>query len=611
MKKLLLIALLFTAKTGFSQFYQQGDITVNVNFFGNHDSTQCASFGNIMYDITVDNSFLGDTLLIKDPGSNMLISMEINNAGMNPWNLAVPGYGTAPFIPDYLVTGGYVDFVAMPIKVKNGLDSIDNIFSYNQVPVPNPCSYGSLNGRVYIDNNNDCSYNVGDGFLQTFYPLSVNANYNGSFFDFYSYGIQTDGLYDIRVQTSYLNNGQLTFNNGILPFAYPNSCTPGIYNFDAASSFPINNLDFALQCTSNIDLAAYGNAAGPVRPGVPFMFYPHVYNVGCDTTSGWMQLILDNRVTYNPALSSLPPTTVNGDTLTWNFGPLSNLSSSGFWNSLTAGLHLTPNVTVNIGDTLCFVVSANLPAADINATNNQHTICLPVVNSYDPNMKEVMPKGLGAAGNIPPTTDYLTYTVHFQNTGNAPAINVYILDTLDLNIIPASMEILGRSHNLKPEWIAPGVVKFNFENINLLDSVNNEPASHGFVTFKVKLNGPLNLGTVIENTGYIYFDFNAPIVTNTVVNTVAIITSNTMVEVNENLSVYPNPANNELYINSNNIKAGIVAYFEMYNIAGELVLSQNINQNNLKVDLNGLSQGLYLLKTNVDGVVSTVKIIKE
>jgi hypothetical protein len=611
MKKLFLLALLFTAKTGFSQFYQQGDITVDTFFSGSHDSTQCGSMGNIMYNITIDNSFLGDTLLIKDPGSNALISMEVNNAGSNPWYISLPGFGSSPFVPDYLATAGYVDFVAMPIKLKNGTDSIDNIFSYYQVMVTDPCSYGSLTGRVYVDNNNDCVYNTGDGTIQSYYDLDIAANYNGNFYDFYNYGVQADGMYGIQVQTSYLNNGHLTYSGSMLPFAYPNSCTPGIYYFDVNSAFPISNLDFALQCSSNIDVAAFVGAAGVIRPGIPFMLYPHVSNLGCDTVSGTLQLILDNRVTYNPSLSSVPPTTISGDTLTWNYGPISNLSSNGFWNTLTAGLHLTPITSVNIGDTLCFSVSTNIPAADINAANNQYSVCYPVVNSYDPNLKEVMPKGVGATGIIPPSTSELTYTVQFQNTGNAPAMLVTIIDTLDVNIIPESMEILGRSHTMTPEWIAPGVVKFNFNNINLPDSVSNEPASHGFVSFKVKLNNNINLGTAIENTAYIYFDFNAPIVTNTAINTIDILTSKQMVELNENLSVYPNPAKNELFIKSNNIKAGTLAYFEMYNIAGEIVLSQNINQNNMKVDLNGLSQGLYLLKTNVEGVVSTVKIIKE
>ena len=611
MKKLILLALLFIAQKGFTQGYQQGDIFVNTNFFGAHDSTQCATNGTILYSVTISNSFFGDTLLIKDSGSNNLIMMEVNNSGMNPWNLNIPGFGSAPFVPDYQVNNGTVDFFAIPMKFKNGTDSIDNVFSYYQVPVPNPCSYGSLAGRVYIDNNNDCIYNAGDGNLQNFYDVAVSANFNGSFPDYFVNTGLGSGNYTMKVQTSYLNSGFITYSNAMLPFAYPNSCTPGIYNFDANTAFPVNNLDFALNCTSNIDLAAYVGASGVIRPGIPFMLYPHVYNIGCDTVSGSMQLVLDSRVTYNPSLSSFPPTSVSGDTLTWNYGPISNLSNNGFWNSVTAGLHLTPITSVNIGDTLCFSVSANLPSNDINSANNQYTVCYPVVNSYDPNIKEVTPKGIGAAGIISPSTTELTYTVHFQNTGNAPAINVFIIDTLDINIIPESIEIVGRSHNMSPQWIAPGVLKFNFTNINLADSFSNEPASHGFVTYKVKLIDNISLGTQVSNTAYIYFDFNAPIVTNTALNTLDMITSSSIQSRNVNISVYPNPAKEELFISINNLKANSNAYFELYNIAGEKVIAQNITGNNVRLDLSNLSKGLYLLKTNVGVELSTVKIIKE
>ena len=62
------------------------------------------------------------------------------------------------------------------------------------------------------------------------------------------------------------------------------------------------------------------------------------------------------------------------------------------------------------------------------------------------------------------------------------------------------------------------VARFNFPNINLPDSVNDEPHSHGYVQYRVKLKQGLALGTVIQNTAYIVFDFNAPVVTNTVTN---------------------------------------------------------------------------------------------
>jgi hypothetical protein len=41
-----------------------------------------------------------------------------------------------------------------------------------------------------------------------------------------------------------------------------------------------------------------------------------------------------------------------------------------------------------------------------------------------------MPKGVGAAGNIPEGTTELTNTVRLQDTGNAPAIHVSIIDTM-------------------------------------------------------------------------------------------------------------------------------------------------------------------------------------
>ena len=125
-------------------------------------------------------------------------------------------------------------------------------------------------------------------------------------------------------------------------------------------------------------------------------------------------------------------------------------------------MHLTPDNTVNIGDTLCFFVKSSLLTTDLNPSNNEYTFCLPVVNSYDPNMKEVTPKGEGVNGNIPQTTSTLDYTIHFQNTGNALAYNVFIIDTLDADIDPKSLRILGNSHSMVPEWLTANVVKFNF-----------------------------------------------------------------------------------------------------------------------------------------------------
>ena len=61
---------------------------------------------------------------------------------------------------------------------------------------------------------------------------------------------------------------------------------------------------------------------------------------------------------------------------------------------------------------------------------------------------------------------------------------------------------------------------FNFPNINLPDSNSNEPGSHGYVQFKIRAKNNIVIGDVLSNTANIYFDFNAPIITNTTNNAV-------------------------------------------------------------------------------------------
>ena len=64
-----------------------------------------------------------------------------------------------------------------------------------------------------------------------------------------------------------------------------------------------------------------------------------------------------------------------------------------------------------------------------------------------------------------------------------------------------------------------GLVEFLFENILLPDSTTNEPTSHGFITYQIQPNPDISDFTTINNFAGIFFDFNDPIITNTVTNT--------------------------------------------------------------------------------------------
>lgn len=70
------------------------------------------------------------------------------------------------------------------------------------------------------------------------------------------------------------------------------------------------------------------------------------------------------------------------------------------------------------------------------------------------------------------------------------------------------------------------------------------------------------------------------------------------------LKIYPNPANETLYINRSTATKETIG---IYNSLGELVISKELNQINESINLAGLSQGIYIVKSGS----FTKKIIKQ
>ncbi|HEX8515047.1 MAG TPA: T9SS type A sorting domain-containing protein [Bacteroidia bacterium] len=612
MKKIYLLLLICSATIAAkAQSYMQGDLNVMPQPMMAHDSNMCYSTGTLMYMINISNSFMGDSVKIKDQGTNTLIVSDVNTSGANPWMVYLPVPIFNSMIPDDQLTGGMANFFGPTVTVISGPDTISNINNFYPLMVSNPCDYGMVSGRVYIDNNMDCAFNSGDQSLSSI-PLMAPFNYTNPF----SSGSTTlmgytdmNGLYSVNIQQDWMTGYSVSLPSNY-QFMFPSAaCSPSVYN---GTTVPQNNIDFALQCSSNIDVQTYAGSAGVVRPGMPFYLFPSVSNTGCNTASGSLRLVLDNRVVYNSAQSSVPLPAVSGDTLTWNYANLTNISSGGYWNSFFANIHLTPITSVTAGDQLCFRIFTDVLPGDVDLLNNDYNFCLPVVNSYDPNFKEVSPAGVGMNGGIDYFADtVLTYTVHFQNTGNAPAINVAIIDTLDTDLIPSSLQIVGSSHAMSPEWISPGVVKFNFNNIYLADSTSNEPASHGSVSFRIKRPYPLGFNTQIKNTAHIYFDFNPAIVTNTVVNTilepVGIADGS---QIFSNVSVYPNPFTEQttFVINSSNLNESYD--FQLTDVLGKTVKSTRTNEKQFSVSRNGINSGIYFYTiTSGHEVVGKGKVV--
>ncbi len=315
-------------------------------------------------------------------------------------------------------------------------------------------------------------------------------------------------------------------STGVPPYSYSWNTIPvtndSIANFSAPGIYQVTVTD-AINCTRTSSVIVTGPAignfdlnanlvTGNYQAGFPTRIDLDGLNNGCVPVSGDLKLKLASNVTY---VSAFPvPSNIIGDTLIWNF---TNLSANNL--HVTPTIYVATSATAAIGDLVCFDLMITPVAGDLDSTNNFKNYCFPVMNAYDPNDKKVFPVG-ECNPHFIDTTQVLTYTVRFQNTGNASAVNIYVLDSLSSSLNINTVKVVGNSHAIVPQVLAGNVMKFNFNNIMLADSNANEAASHGYFIFEVSLNSNLSLGTTVNNHVGIYFDFNVPVLTNTVFNTI-------------------------------------------------------------------------------------------
>ena len=233
--------------------------------------------------------------------------------------------------------------------------------------------------------------------------------------------------------------------------------------------------------------------------------------------------------------------------------------------------------------------------------------CQENIGSFDPNDKLAFPTGYGAANYIE-ATDRLEYKIRFQNTGTDTAFKVVILDTLSTFLDPATVVPGASSHSYSFERLEGNVLRFTFDNILLPDSTVNEPASHGFVAFEIDQQPGNPIGTLIENNAAIYFDFNDPIITNTVFHMIGEdfveITVNQEDKTLDNqLQVFPNPSYGPIHFAFSKPIAEAIQII-IYDSKGQRIHFESIRDQTFTLQTKVLSQGWYAYQIlTEDGVI--------
>lgn len=239
-----------------------------------------------------------------------------------------------------------------------------------------------------------------------------------------------------------------------------------------------------------------------------------------------------------------------------------------------------------------------------------------VIGSFDPNFKEVSPQGNGSQGYIATKDSLLSYVIHFQNEGTYFAQNVSVVDTLDADLDWTTLHPGYSDHNYTTTVSENGVITFKFANINLpWKQQYGDIMSSGMVTYTIKRKRNVAQGTQFKNTAAIYFDYNAPVITNTTLNTLndvfASIEEKSKID-NSDVVLYPNPATDNLNIIIN-AKASNNGQVNILDITGKVLSSQDINLENgknvINQNTNDLSSGIYFVQVKCNESFVTKKLV--
>lgn len=134
--------------------------------------------------------------------------------------------------------------------------------------------------------------------------------------------------------------------------------------------------------------------------------------------------------------------------------------------------------------------------------------------------------------------------------------------------------------------------EFDFSNIAMADENEN---------FKVRFN--------FSGTNMTVEDGKKVVINNIAVSAIDknVLSAESFILENNNVSIYPNPAINRIYISSNTTIDKIL----VYNIFGQMMYKSSKSENSTTVDISNYAKGVYLVKVFADGKPKTQKIVKK
>ncbi|MBP6574577.1 MAG: T9SS type A sorting domain-containing protein [Flavobacteriales bacterium] len=440
----------------------------------------------------------------------------------------------------------------------------------------------SVSGTVFVDTDDDCLQSGGEiGVPYTVLRMDPIGELaitgpNGSY-----YATLPDGNYTL----TQLDTTLIAFCPQPQPFPFTIAGANVVMHIADSSTAPFD-----------LSIAA---VSGVARPGFNQNVWATISNEsGYASGPITVTIALDPEVVYTTATPT--PSSVAGNVLTWNLPFLPGFGAYQF--------HVVGVVTASLLETVTHVFDMSNTLTESTLANNTFTSARTVTGSYDPNDKTAFTSsGVSTTEYLIAQDEYIDYVIRFQNTGTDTAFTVVVTDTLAEELDMSSFQQGVASHPFTVAFKPGRVVEWRFENILLADSNTNEPASHGLVSFRIQPELPLLPGTLLENEADIFFDFNAPVRT----NTSTLLASSGMgandAQAQHAFVVFPNPASDQMTVVTNGFTAKFV---RILSADGRSVQHQQATSDRVEVNIVALNAGAYIVEVvATDGTTYRQRVI--
>ena len=445
-----------------------------------------------------------------------------------------------------------------------------------------------IGGKVFWDTNQDTVFNEGErGISSNKVSLfadeeEILSTFTDQFGNFRLY--ISEGDYEVRAQAL-------------------NTCWEETYK----EPIPINftevldqSLEFPMILEGEGSSFIGSSSHAPTRCGFTVRFFQKIINDGCMPSYGSVSFTLDEKIKqfFDPGIPHIIEGNMikilNVDLLpgeSFSFNYLVEIPGVEF-----LGEYLNNTLAYNYD-----LIDGTLSDLEFSDSFTSQIQC-----AYDPNDKLAFPDRREDYDKQYVLDEAIQYTIRFQNTGTDTAFNIRLVDTLSTNLDLRTFKPIDASHGyiLNLDEVNR-VLEIRFDNVLLPDSIVNEPSSHGFFTFLIHPIADLDEFTPIHNKAEIYFDFNPPIVTNTVemeyVSELWLATDTKETKISETI-IFPNPAENSFTIKMDRE----IQTIKIYDSAGVLLKNSKSAED---IDINNISNGIYFVHIHSNDGVRTEKLM--